>query len=1041
MTTNTTQKAAGAINSNGQHTDTNGVNFLTDRAMNQGHDGIMAPTAPTPPYNDIGNDPNLATPDNSRNCEPTTNAANAEQTSPLEPPQLPLTFTVITGITPDRLTKIIGLDSNGDMRKVTSAMLSHGQAQRVVVADLHGLKSHLDTLTSAQAVTWGITKNDTVAVCTRGDTEAQQTGAIARTRDNFTFRPAPGLMMLDHDGLPEGELSPLQFRERLIAAAPVLADAPMLWRPSASAGCVAPDGRILSDLTRHRLYIPVVDATLIPEAGKALEALLWAMPGAGWCDIGTAGQRLTRCLVDVSVWQPERLDFAGPPLLVNDVTRAGVDGVIYGDAKAQFNLRNMIDSATPSIQKQAQAGLKAARAAVAEKCDTARRLWVADKAPALAQRRGIKLAQATNVLERAAVHQVLMGDFELTCSDGQVVNVAQLLDNPNRWHNTRFADPLDPDTDLRVAVARLLNGTRPDLFSHRHGGMRYELRRQSARVQIGRGMRMDSTDAVLQVLRDRSELFDFGTNAIAFVADGKATPVSRDWLVDHAGRVAEFYSVKTNRDDDGNVTSTREISEDAPTAIANAILAKHGSRNFRKLTAVTTAPTLRPDGSVFDEPGHDLATGLMYVTTESYPLQIPTAPNADQALDALAKLWHPIRLFPFADEVAIGVTLAAMLAACLRPALPTCPAFGFDAPSAGTGKTLLAKCIGALATGGDVAVLPPTNEEDECRKRLFAALRGGSKVLLWDNVRDPLGNSVIDSFLTSSLFADRVLGVSENVELPNRCLFLVSGNNLVLTGDTHRRILLARLDAQIESPFKREFAFDPLAEVCTNRQSLVVAAMTIVRAYITAGRPKVAKGRIASFELWDDLVRQPLCWLRERMMESDRDLTDLPVFVDPAESIERAASVNPETAKLAALLNAWIDAFGTAPTSPAQAITKATEVYGAQSVLFDALDDIAGQNSKLNVRTLGRWLERHAGQLCTGLRLVLANKTNGLKRWTVERTVERAAMDKISTSVARVAPSCEIQAVDDTAGASLLDDVERSGMRDRPDEQSCMNVI
>jgi hypothetical protein len=130
-------------------------------------------------------------------------------------------------------------------------------------------------------------------------------------------------------------------------------------------------------------------------------------------------------------------------------------------------------------------------------------------------------------------HQVLMGDFELTCADGQVVNVAQLLDNSHRWHNTRFADPLDPDTDRRVAVARLLNGTRPDLFSHRHGGMRYELRRQSARVQLGRGMRVDATDALLHVLRDRSELFDFGTNAIAFVADGKATPVSRDWPVDH----------------------------------------------------------------------------------------------------------------------------------------------------------------------------------------------------------------------------------------------------------------------------------------------------------------------------------------------------------------------------------------------------------------------------------------------------------------------------------------------------------------------------
>ena len=952
----------------------------------------------------------LATSDNSRNCA--------------EPTKLPLAFTVITGVQPARLTKVIGMNANGSMRKETSAMLSRGQAERVVVADLHGLKHHLEALTSAQAVTWGVTKDEAVAVCTQGDAQAQEAGAIARTRENFKFRAAPGVMMLDHDGVPDGELSPLQFRDRLIAAAPRLADAPMLWRPSASAGCVGPDGKVLSGLTRHRIYIPVADAALIPEAGKALEALLWATPGAGWCDIGVAGQRLPRSLVDVSVWQPERLDFAGPSVLVDGVTRTGVEGVIYGDATALFDLRLLIDSATPSFKKQAQAGLKAARAAVAEKCDTARRNWVADKAPALAESRGIKLAQATNVLERAAVHQVLMGDFELTCADGQVVNVSQLLDNPHRWHNTRFADPLDPDADKRVAVARLLNGTRPDLFSHRHGGMRYELRRQSARVQLGRGMRVESTDAVLHILRERSELFDFGTNAIAFVADGKATPVSRDWLVDHAGRVAEFYSVKTERDDEGNVTSTREIPEDAPSYIANAILAKHGSRNFRKLTAVTTAPTLRPDGSVLDEPGHDPATGLMYVTSEAYPMAVPSAPTVDQALDALAKLWHPIRLFPFADEVGVGVTLAAMLAACLRPALPTCPATGFDAPAAGTGKTLLAKCIGALATGGDVAVLPPTNEEDECRKRLFAALRGGSKVLLWDNVREPLGNSVIDSFLTSSLFADRVLGVSENVELPNRALFLVSGNNLVLTGDTHRRILLARLDAQIETPFKREFEFDPLAEVCNNRQALVVAALTIVRAYIAAGRPKAAKGRIASFELWDDLVRQPLCWLRERMAESGRDMADLPAFVDPAESIDRAASENPETSKLAALLNAWVTTFGTTPTSPAQAIAKANELNGAHCVLFDALDEIAGQNSKLNVRILGRWLERHSGQLCTGLRLVLANKTNGLKRWTVVRTVERAATDKITATVARVAPSCEIQDGDDIVSANQLDDVE-----------------
>ena len=43
---------------------------------------------------------------------------------------------------------------------------------------------------------------------------------------------------------------------------------------------------------------------------------------------------------------------------------------------------------------------------------------------------------------------------------------------------------------------------------------------------------------------------------------------------------------------------------------------------------------------------------------------------------------------------------------------------------------------------------------------------------------------------------------------------------------------------------------------------------------------------------------------------------------------------------------------------------------------------------------------------------------------TVVRTVERAATDKITATVARVAPSCEIQDGDDIVSANQLDDVE-----------------
>lgn len=893
-----------------------------------------------------------------------------------------LAFTEITSLEPDRLTKILGLKADGSLYKEAAAYLSNGTACRIEVSGLTELRDHLDGLTSANAVIWGVTSAPKVNICTSADTAALNAGAVARTRSNFRFAREPGFMMLDQDGLPEGSLSKEAFLAQLLTAAPALTGAPMLWRPSASAGCHHPDGRELTALDRHRIYIPALDASLIPDAGKALNDLLWAMPGGGWVDISASGRALMRCLVDTMVWQPERLDFAGPPILKDGVSRPGTAGVIYGKEDALFDLRTLIDSVTPEIKKAAEAARKAARAASKPLCIERAKAWAVEHAPAMAARRNIKVSQATSILERASLHCVLMGDFELRCSDGQVVTVAELLDNPLRWHGSRFADPLDPDHDLRVAVAILANGSAPRIYSHRHGGVRHELRRQSERVQIGKGMRIETTDAVLRVLSDRSDLFDFGDKAIAYVANGKAAPVTPDWLVDHMGRAVEFFSEKVNHDADGLIISRQEISEDAPATIAKAIIAKHGSRGFRKLTAVCTAPTLRADGSVVDTPGHDEKTGLLYVTSEINPPAVPSAPNSEQALDSLAMLWKPFVDFPLVDEVSTGVLLSSLLSAALRPSLPTCPAYGFDAPSAGTGKTLLAKCVGALSTGDDVSVVPPAKEEDEWRKRLFAELRGGATVLLLDNVREPFGNAAIDAFITSPKFKDRVLGESETQELPNKALFLLTGNNLVLTGDTHRRVLLVRLDSQQERPFTRQFDFDPQQHVIKHRQQLVVAALTIVRAYITAGKPKTAKGRIASFELWDDLVRQPLCWLRQLAAESGR--TDIPAFDDPALSITRSESENPEQAKLSALLNAWYLTYASKPT-------KLATVLGGDPIrqveLFDAIEEIAGQHGRINSRMLGRWIERHAEQRKDGQRFVRAGKAQGVALWQVVKNV------------------------------------------------------
>ena len=495
---------------------------------------------------------------------------------------LPLIFTVITSAVPKRLTKVLRLKSDGTLEKSSAAMMVSGTARRQTAADLNELARKLDALTPAQAVTWGVCDRDQAPIV-REEDEGDTPGAISRTQRHFSFPKGPGVMMLDHDGGHGESLSLEVLHARLLLACPALQGAPMLWRPSASAGVFSPTGKRLSEVTRYRGYIPVRDASLIPATGEKLAALLWAA-GMGWVEVGNAGQALMRCLLDTSVWGPERLDFAAPPILLDGLTRPHVKHRISGDPAGRFDLT--LIEAPAAVFKAAKEAQKAARNEAKPRCSIARARWAAEHASSLAAERGISESKAEALLSRASADHVLMGDFILTRQGGRRVSVSQVLDEAERWHNQRFADPLGgyPDDD-RIAVLNLLGGGRPTLFTHGHGGMRFELIRQAERVRVGRGMRVAATDATLAILQARNELYEFGEGAIAYVAGARARPVTAEWLTDHLGRVCDFYSVRVSEDPCGNRTVS-ETPEDAPSGIAKAILAKHGQRGFRPLHAV-----------------------------------------------------------------------------------------------------------------------------------------------------------------------------------------------------------------------------------------------------------------------------------------------------------------------------------------------------------------------------------------------------------------------------------------------------------------------
>ena len=340
---------------------------------------------------------------------------------------------------------------------------------------------------------------------------------------------------------------------------------------------------------------------------------------------------------------------------------------------------------------------------------------------------------------------------------------------------------------------------------------------------------------------------------------------------------------------------------DPPANIAKRILALGERRRLTPLTAVITAPTLRLDGTVLDAPGYDASTGLyLYAPAGTLSCKIVEMPSVEDCRRALDDLWCPFEKFPFVDTLDRGVMLAALLTATVRAILPTAPGFGFDAPVQGSGKSLLASCVAALA--GEVApsVYPHTLDEAEIRKRLLTVLRSGAAAVVWDNVLGEFDSAALAALLTSDRYTDRILGVSQSTTLPNRVLLAITGNNLILKGDMTRRVLVARIDPATDTPHAREFDFDPLTQIREHRFDLAAAAITLMRGFLASGA-QPARGRMASFEAWNDLVRNTVAWVGQEVA-ADR-------FGDPMAAVKRALENDPELDALSALLAALEENF------------------------------------------------------------------------------------------------------------------------------------
>ena len=383
-------------------------------------------------------------------------------------------------------------------------------------------------------------------------------------------------------------------------------------------------------------------------------------------------------------------------------------------------------------------------------------------------------------------------------------------------------------------------------------------------------------------------LFNYG-GSLAEVrkSDGmiKVEPLSADALTGRLDRVANFMKWARDR--------KRLSPARPPIDVVKDMLALDVP--LPRLDAITGAPVFDENWKLLSSPGYQPSTRLFFESDGCGVPPVQDAPSDDdvgRAKSLLLEEW--LGDFPFVERSSRVHAIAALLSHVLRNRIDgPVPLFAVDAPTAGSGKTLLVESIGLVAIGSSPAAMALPRRDEELRKQITSVLLGGTPIILLDNITHTLESGVLAAALTSRNWSDRLLGKSETVSVPNNCLWIATGNNLDFGSELVRRTVWIRLDPKVDRPWERTgFKHDPLgAWVVENRGRLLWALFVLVRRWLADGRPGWQERPLGSFESW--------C----RTLGGILDCAGLPGFLENRPELYR--HVDQESEEWRAFLQAW----------------------------------------------------------------------------------------------------------------------------------------
>lgn len=434
------------------------------------------------------------------------------------------------------------------------------------------------------------------------------------------------------------------------------------------------------------------------------------------------------------------------------------------------------------------------------------------------------------------------------------------------------------------------------------------------------------------------------------------------------------------------VSSAKNGHEPAhvPKWAVEAIHARGQWSGVRPLEGLVEVPVLRADGSILDSPGYDDQTGLLYIPNAAF---LPVGdPTLDDVRNAVVELSAVVKDFPFQTPAHASAWMAAVLTCFARYAFAgPAPLIMSDGNVRGVGKSLLLDTVAHIATGRPAPRMAHISNEDEIEKRFTTIAMAGDPLVLIDNIVGAFGGKNWDLVLTTTVYMGRILGRSESVSLPMRVLWLASGNNVEVYGDTARRICYIRLASVHERPEEKtpeSFAHPNLLDwVIEERPKLVRAALSILRGYVLAGKPIQPGVRWGSFEGWARLVASALVW------------AGLPDPCKTREALEDGPTS--KTGQLSAFMGAWIQEFDAQPKTCAEVLKLIQDEderlrrsggdHDNQRLRDALLEFCPTKDGKLpTAGSLGKRLASARDRVVGGRRFAFTTDRLGTKAWRVD---------------------------------------------------------